>query len=123
MKRILIIEDNEDNLYMIKYILEQNKFDTITASTGMEGFEVTLKERPDLILMDIQLPDINGLEVTMKIRQSEIGNSIPILALSSYAMTGDKKKALEAGCTGYIEKPIEPETIMDHIKIYLLDNI
>jgi two-component system cell cycle response regulator DivK len=119
MKRILIIEDNEDNLYMIKYILEQNKFDTITASTGMEGFEVALKERPDLILMDIQLPDINGLEVTRKIRQSEIGNSIPILALSSYAMTGDKKKALDAGCTGYIEKPIEPETIMDNIKNYL----
>jgi two-component system, cell cycle response regulator DivK len=116
MKRILIIEDNEDNLYMIKFILEQNKFSVITAANGMEGFEKSITNRPDLILMDIQLPDMNGLEVTKMIRQSEIGNSIPIVALSSYAMTGDREKAVKAGCTDYIEKPIDPETFMDQIK-------
>ena len=119
MKRVLIVEDNEDNLYMIKFILESNNLNVIVARTGMEGFELALKENPDLILMDIQLPDINGLEVTKMIRQSEINNFIPIIVLSSYAMTGDKQKALEAGCTDYLEKPIEPETIMNNINMYL----
>lgn len=119
MKRILIIEDNEDNLYMIKFILEQNNIDVIIAMTGTEGIEMALKEKPDLILMDIQLPDINGLEVTKKIRESKSNDSILIIALSSYAMTGDKQKALEAGCTAYIEKPIDPETFMDEIRKYL----
>jgi two-component system cell cycle response regulator DivK len=120
MKRILIVEDNEDNLYMIKFILEQNKFNVITAVTGTEGIEKTLNEKPDLILMDIQLPDINGLEVTKRIRQMTSDDLIPIVALSSYAMTGDKEKALKAGCTAYIEKPIDPETFMDQVNRFLL---
>jgi two-component system cell cycle response regulator DivK len=119
MKRVLIIEDNEDNMYMIKFILENNQMEVIMAETGVDGYAKALKERPDLILMDIQLPDINGIEVTKRIRQSSVGNTIPILAISSYAMVGDKQKALSAGCTGYIEKPINPETIMDEIKKYL----
>lgn len=123
MKRILIIEDNEDNMYMIKFILEQNQLNVIWAPTGSEGYDIALKEKPDLILMDIQLPDINGLEVTKMIRQSELHDLIPIIAISSYAMTGDKQKALDAGCTAYIEKPIDPETIMDSIRKYLWDYI
>lgn len=119
MKRVLIIEDNEDNMYMIKFILEKHNISTIIAMTGKEGLEKAVSEKPDLILMDIQLPDLNGLDVTRKIRESEIANTIPILAISSYAMTGDKQKALDAGCTGYIEKPINPETIMDEIYKYL----
>ena len=112
MKRILIIEDNEDNMYMIKFILEQNKYEVITSPTGLDGYNKAINEKPDLILMDIQLPDLNGLEVTKMIRQSVSGKFIPIVALSSYAMTGDKEKTLEAGCTAYIEKPIDPETFM-----------
>jgi two-component system cell cycle response regulator DivK len=119
MKRVLIIEDNEDNLYMIKFMLEQNNLTVIMAMTGSGGFELAVKEKPDLILMDIQLPDINGLEVTRMIRASEIRDSIPIIAISSYAMTGDEQKALDAGCTAYVEKPIDPETIMDTINNYL----
>jgi CheY-like chemotaxis protein len=119
MKRILIIEDNEDNMYMIKFMLEQNNLNVLSARTGSDGYEIALSEKPDLILMDIQLPDINGLEVTKRIRSSEIRDSIPIIALSSYAMTGDKQKALDAGCTAYIEKPIDPETFMDSIRKYL----
>ncbi|MBI5324280.1 MAG: response regulator [Ignavibacteriae bacterium] len=119
MKRVLIIEDNADNMYLMKFILEANNINVIMATTGLEGIETALKEKPDLILMDIQLPDINGLEVTKRIRESDISNSIPILAVSSYAMTGDKQKALDAGCNGYIEKPIEPETIMDKINKFL----
>jgi two-component system cell cycle response regulator DivK len=119
MKSILIIEDNEDNLYMMKYILEQNQLRVITAMTGMEGFETALKEKPDLILLDVQLPDVNGLEIIKMIKQSGVLDLIPIIVISSYAMTGDKQKALDAGCSFYIEKPIDPETIMASINNYL----
>ena len=104
---------------MIKFILEKNKQNVIVARTGAEGINIALKEKPDLILMDIQLQDINGYEVTKKIRQLAKDELLPIVALSSYAMTRDKQKALDAGCTGYIEKPIDPETIMDEIYEFL----
>ncbi|MBN1143557.1 MAG: response regulator [Bacteroidales bacterium] len=119
MKRVLIIEDNDDNLYLIRFILENNGLEVLAASTGREGFEMTFSEKPDLVLMDIQLPDINGLEVTKMIRNEASCKSIPIVAISSYAMTGDRQHALEAGCSGYVEKPIDPETIMNIIFEYL----
>lgn len=119
MKTILIIEDNEDNLYMLKFILEKNSNSIIMAQNGLDGYNLALTDKPDLILMDIQLPDINGLEVTRKIRESEIAGTIPIIAVTSYAMTGDKNRAIEAGCNGYIEKPIDPETIYEEISKYL----
>jgi len=119
MKRVLIVEDNEDNMYMIKFILENNNLKVLMADKGLLGYEIALSEKPDLILMDIQLPDLNGIEVTKKIRESEIADTIPIIAISSYAMAGDKDKALSAGFTGYIEKPFEPETIMNEIEKYI----
>ncbi len=119
MKRILIVEDNEHNMYLINFILEKNGYETIKALNGEEGITLAMKERPDLIIMDIQLPDINGLEVTRKIRESKVDGTIPIIAITSYAMSGDRDKALEAGCTGYIEKPINPDTIMAEIEKYL----
>lgn len=119
MKKILVIEDNEDNLYLIKFILQKNGYDVIESREGNAGVKLAIKEKPDLILMDIQLPDINGLEATKKIRASEINDTIPIIALTSYAMPGDKEKAREAGCSGYIEKPIDPETIIAKIQTYL----
>ena len=119
MKRVLIIEDNDDNMYMLKFILEQHDIEVLMATTGLSGFETALREMPDLILMDIQLPDVNGLEVTKMIRSSKIQRSIPIMAVSSYAMTGDKQKAINSGCDGYIEKPIDPETIMNDIQKFL----
>jgi len=119
MKRILVIEDNEDNLYLIRFILKENGFEVIEARDGAEGIELAINKKPDLILMDIQLPDINGMEVTRRIRASEADSDIPIIALTSYAMTGDREKALATGCTAYIEKPINTETIMAEIKKYL----
>lgn len=119
MKQLLIIEDNEDNLYLMKFILEQNGFKVIEARTGFAGLEIALRDAPDLILMDIQLPDINGLEVTKRIRDDQRCKNIPIVAISSYAMTGDRQRAIDAGCSGYIEKPIDPETILNSIKEYL----
>jgi len=118
MKRVLIVEDNDNNLYLIRFILEKSGYEVIAARTGISGVEKAANEKPDLILMDIQLPDINGYEVTRMIRASEIDSKVPIIAITSFAMTGDKEKALESGCTGYIEKPINPETIVMEIEKY-----
>lgn len=115
MKKCLVVEDNEANLYLITIILNNMGYEVIEATTGEEGIQLALTEKPDLILMDIQLPDIDGLEATRRIRKSEGNGNVPIIAVTSFAMAGDKKKALDAGCTGYIEKPINPETVIDDI--------
>ena len=119
MKKILVVEDNEKNLYLIRFILEKMGHQVIEAKTGEEGVDLALKEKPDLILMDIQLPGINGLETTRRIRASKEGGDVPIIALTSYALVGDREQVLSAGCTGYIEKPINPETIMGEISKYM----
>ncbi len=119
MKRILVVEDNETNLYLIRFILEKSGYEVIEAMEGSVGVELAIKEKPDLIIMDVQLPDIDGLEATKRIRASEADGDIPIIALTSFAMTGDKERALAAGCTGYIEKPIHPETFITDIEKYL----
>ena len=117
MSTVLVVEDNANNLYLIRYILEKKRYTVISAMTGIEGLNKALNEKVDLIVMDIQLPDIDGLEITRRIRAA--GNKIPIVALTSYAMAGDKAKSLEAGCTGYLSKPINPETIVAELEKYL----
>lgn len=119
MKLILVVEDNETNLYMVRFILEKSGYTVIEARNGVAAVEMAVKERPDLIIMDIQLPDISGLEATKRIRASKADGGIAIVALTSYAMVGDRERALEAGCTGYIEKPIRPETFVREIEEYL----
>jgi len=117
--KILVIEDNENNRYLIGYILKKHGHEVVEAVSGEEGVKLALKEQPDLILMDLQLPGIDGLEATRQIRTSPTNDNTPIIAITSYALTGDKEKALMAGCTGYIEKPINPETIMISLESYL----
>ncbi len=119
MKRILVVEDNETNLYLIRFMLEKSGYEVIEAMEGAAGVELAVKEKPDLIIMDVQLPDIDGLEATKMIRASEADVDIPIIALTSFAMTGDRERALAAGCNGYIEKPINPETFIAEIEKYL----
>lgn len=119
MKKILVVEDNETNFYLIQFILEKRGYEVVEAREGIAGVELAIEKKPDLIIMDIQLPDINGLEATKRIRASEENGGIPIVALTSYAMLGDREKALAAGCTGYIEKPIDPETFITEIENYL----
>jgi CheY-like chemotaxis protein len=119
MKKVLVIEDNETNLYLIRFMLKKSEYMVIEAREGVMGVEMAIKEKPDLVIMDIQLPDIDGLEATRRIRASEKDNKMPIVALTSYAMVGDREKALDAGCTDYIEKPINPETFISKIEKYL----
>jgi len=116
MKRALVIEDNENNMKLICFILEKNGYGVICAESGRKGIELALKERPDFILLDIKLPDMDGLEVLKRIRESEINSEIPIIAITSYAMAGDRERMIEAGCNGYIEKPIDPEKVIQQIK-------
>ena len=116
MKKVLVVEDNEKNMYLISFILEKMGHRVLQADSGEKGIELVSQAQPDLVLMDIQLPGIDGLETTRRIRQS---SDVPIIAITSYAMTGDRERLLAAGCNGYIEKPINPETIMGEIAVYL----
>ena len=112
----LIIEDNENNLELIRFILEQAQYKTRYAMTGIDGVQQALGIPPDFIVLDIQLPDINGLEVLKRIRAHPVGKNIPIIAMTSYAMSGDKDRLMEAGCTAYIEKPIDPMRVIGQIE-------
>ncbi len=116
---VLVIEDNEQNLYLMNFILEKNGFRVLKAMEGREGIAIACQEKPDLILLDIQLPGMDGYEVARRLWQAEEVKAIPVIAVTSYAMVGDREKALEAGCTGYIEKPINPATFIDEIKKFL----
>ena len=119
MKKILVVEDNDKNMYMMAFILAKSGYQVIKAETGELGVELALKEMPDLVLMDIQLPGIDGIEATKKIRASKADGKIPIVAITSYAMTGDKERVMAAGFTGYIEKPINPDTFMAEVERFI----
>lgn len=117
----LIIEDDDNNMELISFILESNGYQFIKAETGQKGVDLAIEKLPDFILLDIQLPDINGLEVLKQIRASKADGHIPIIAMTSYALSGDREKLLAAGCNGYIEKPIDPENVMKQIQQVLED--
>ena len=119
MKNVLVIEDNEQNLYLVTFILKQGGFQVIQALNGQDGLKLAFETKPDLILLDIQLPVMDGYTVAKELRKNYDLNNIPIIAVTSYAMTGDREKAFEAGCTGYIEKPINPDTFIREIRKYL----
>ncbi len=116
MKRALVIEDNLNNMKLITFILEKSGYATIRAKTGREGVELALTEKPDFIILDIQLPDIDGFEVLKEIRKAEGTENTAIIAMTSYAMSGDREKMLRAGCNGYIEKPIDPMIVIKQIE-------
>ena len=116
MTTALIIEDNDNNLELIRFILEQAGYKTRFAMTGLEGVQQAVSIPPDFIILDIQLPDINGLEVLKRIRAHPVGAVVPVIAMTSYAMSGDRERLLAAGCTAYIEKPIDPTRIVKKLK-------
>lgn len=116
---LLIIEDNEQNFYMMSFLLEKNGFIVIGAETGREGVEKALHLKPDAILLDIQLPEMDGYAVAEELKRHKELDGIPIIAVTSYAMVGDRERILAAGATGYIEKPINPDTFVFEIKSHL----
>jgi CheY-like chemotaxis protein len=117
--KILVIEDNEQNLYLMTFILEKNGYQTVAAQDGQAGIEAACRERPDLIILDIQLPLMDGYEVARRLKERPESKDIPIVAVTSYAMVGNRERILAAGCEGYIEKPINPETFVDEVERYL----
>ena len=118
MRKLLLVEDNEDNAFLIRTIISRSEFELIEATNGLQSIELAISEQPDLILMDIQLPDINGYEAVRQIR-SALGDSVKIIAVTAYAMAGDREKCMEAGCDGYMEKPIDVKCFLQQIEDYL----
>ncbi len=122
MPRILVIEDNEQNLYLVTFLLEKAGYEVIAARNGPDGIELARTDSSVLILLDIQLPGMDGYAVAAELRKLPHLEKTPIVAVTSYAMVGDEEQALKAGCTGYIEKPINPDTFVDQLKKFLPDD-
>jgi two-component system cell cycle response regulator DivK len=118
-KRILVVEDQPDNRQIIRDMLSPTDYEITEAEDGEQALEVIAKQRPDLILMDIQLPVIDGYTATRKIKADPALRSIPIIAVTSYALSGEETKAREAGCDDYVPKPFSPRQLLAKIRQYL----
>ena len=118
-RTVLLIEDNEQNRYLTTFLLEQNGFAVVSAADGPRGIELAKTILPAIILLDIQLPSMDGYAVARALRASSVLDGIPIIAVTSYAMSGDREKTMAAGCDGYIEKPIDPDHFVAEISQFL----
>ena len=118
-KKILVIEDNEDNRRIVRDLLTSAGYEVIEAVTGGEGVTAAETQDPELILMDIQLPDFDGYEATRRIKANPTLSPIPIIAVTSYALSGDDVKAFEAGCDAYVTKPYSPRELLAKIREFL----
>ena len=116
---VLLIEDNEQNRYLATFLLERHGHTVVSAADGPRGLELARSSTPCLILLDIQLPGMDGYAVARSLRAHPSLHSTPIIAVTSYAMVGDREKCLAAGCTGYVEKPINPATFIAEIEAFL----
>ncbi len=117
--KILIIEDNEQNLYLMRFLLEKSGFDVVDAIDGPRGIEAARTLLPDLILLDIQLPLMDGYAVAAELRKHKELENTPVIAVTSYAMVGDRERVLASGATDYIEKPINPFTFVEQIRKHI----
>lgn len=118
-KCILIVEDQEDNRRILRDLLTSKGYKILEAMTGLEGVEMAEKFSPDLILMDIQLPGLDGYEATRRIKKNSDLKDIPVIAVTSYALSGDEIKAREAGCDGYVSKPFSPKALLQMVREFL----
>ncbi len=118
-KRVLIVEDNDLNMKLFHDLLEAHGYDTLQTKDGMEALKLAREHRPDLILMDIQLPEVSGLEVTKWIKEDEDLRTIPIIAVTAFAMKGDEEKIREGGCEAYIAKPISVANFLQTVARFL----
>jgi CheY-like chemotaxis protein len=113
--KILYVEDNDDNVYMLKNRLSRAGFTVIVATDGTQGISMATSEQPDLILMDLKLPDVDGKEVTRRIKADPITKRIPVIALTANAMAGDREKAIAAGCDDFDTKPVDMPRLLEKI--------
>jgi two-component system, cell cycle response regulator DivK len=118
-KRILVVEDQEDNRQILRDLLGSAGYDLIEAENGEEALAAVAKHRPDLVLMDIQLPIMDGYEATRRLKADPKFKAIPIIVVTSYALSGDEGKAREAGCDAYVTKPYSPRLLLAKIKEFL----
>lgn len=118
-KRVMIVEDNELNMKLFRDIIEATGFETICTYSGLEALELARTNNPDLILMDIQLPEVSGLEVTKWLKEDDDLHHIPVIAVTAFAMKGDEERIRQGGCEGYISKPISVPKFIETIKSYL----
>jgi two-component system cell cycle response regulator DivK len=120
-KTVLIVEDNELNMKLFHDLLEAHGYETLQTRTGMEALELARAHRPDLILMDIQLPEVSGLEVTKWIKEDDELKTIPVIAVTAFAMKGDEERIRQGGCEAYISKPISVAKFLETVRSYLGD--
>jgi CheY-like chemotaxis protein len=118
-KRVLLVEDNEDNLVVYRTILEHVGFIVIEARDGEEGVSRARSERPDIILMDISIPKMDGWEATQRLKADGETAAIPIIALTAHALEEDRLKAMRAGCDGYLAKPVEPRRVVEEVEKFI----
>ncbi|WP_298814279.1 response regulator [uncultured Roseibium sp.] len=118
-KSVLIVEDNELNMKLFHDLLEAHGYDTLQTRTGIEALKLAREHHPDLILMDIQLPEVSGLEVTKWIKEDEDISSIPVIAVTAFAMKGDEERIRQGGCEAYISKPISVAKFLETVRAYL----
>ena len=117
--KILIVEDQEDNRTILRDLLGHAGFEVLEAVNGIEGIKAAVRERPDLILMDIQMPEMDGYEAARRIKAEPNAANIPIIAVTSFALSGDEQKARAAGCDDYVTKPFSPRAILEIVKHWL----
>jgi two-component system cell cycle response regulator DivK len=118
-KRVLVIEDQEDNRTILRDLLTSTGFEVLEAVNGIEGVEAAARELPDLILMDIQMPEMDGYEATRRIKGEPTTAAIPVIAVTSYALSGDEDKAKAAGCDDYVTKPYSPRALLATVRTWI----
>jgi two-component system cell cycle response regulator DivK len=120
-KTVLIVEDNELNMKLFHDLLEAHGYQTLQSRNGFDAMEIARADRPDLILMDIQLPEVSGLEVTKWLKEDDDLKSIPVIAVTAFAMKGDEERIRQGGCEAYISKPISVAKFLETVRSYLGD--
>ena len=118
-KTVLLVEDNEDNLVVYRTILDHVGYNVLEARDGEEGVNRARQEHPDLILMDISIPKIDGWEATRRLKADEATRDIPIIALTAHALEEDRERAIAAGCDGYLAKPVEPRRVVEEVQRFV----
>jgi len=118
-KRILMVEDEPKNMKLLRDLLQKFGYETMEATDGEQGVELTRKIKPDLVLMDIMMPKLDGLEATRILKADISTKDIPVVALTAFAMSGDKERALEAGCDGYVTKPVDVRELLKTVEQFL----